>query len=152
MAFTRGVFVLAFVSFSWTSSPLAVQSDAAKALAAAEALWQSKKPASYRYTVDVVCFCMLARTPPTFRVVGDAPRAETDLGAGSQTYDHYNTVPKLFVLLKRYVEQKPIKLDVKYDAVYGFPTFIDLDGRTDIADDELRVTVTNFTPLSAPGR
>ena len=152
MAFVRAVVVLALVGSSWQTSPPAVPADAAKTLAAAEALWQSKKPASYEMTVNVMCFCRLAKTPPTFRVVDDKPRTAADLLETTETYARYNTVPKLFYEIRKFLEQKPVKLDVKYDPVYGVPLSIDLDMRSDMADDELKVTITDFKPVNVPLR
>ena len=152
MTFVRAVVVLSLVSLLAPPARLAAQSDAAKALAAAEALWQSKKPASYEMTVTVMCFCRLAKTPPTFRVVDDKPRTTAELLESTETYARYNTVPKLFYEIRKFLEQKPVKLDVKYDPAYGVPLSIDLDMRTDMADDELKVTITDFKPVNVPLR
>jgi hypothetical protein len=152
MTMLRTLVVLGLASLLWQPDQPAPQPDAARALAAAEALWQAKKPASYQLTVQVMCFCKLAQAPPTFRVVNDVPRTTADLGESTDLYARYNSVPKLFYELRRFIEQKPVKLIVKYDPTYGFPASIDLDVRTDMADDELRVTITDFKPAGLQPR
>lgn len=152
MTFAHAVVLIGVVGLSWQTARPAAQSEASRALVAAEARWQANKPASYEFTIDVMCFCKLAPQPPAFRVVNDVPSATADLGESTDLYARYNTVPRMFSEIRRFIEQKPVKLDVKYDAAYGFPVSIELDMRSDMLDDELKVSVTNFKPLKPPSR
>ena len=73
MTFAPAVGLIGVVGLSWQTAPPAAQLEASRALVAAEARWQANKPASYEFTINVMCFCKLAPQPPTFRVVNEVP-------------------------------------------------------------------------------
>jgi predicted alpha/beta superfamily hydrolase len=122
------------------------QADPKTSVADAEDVWRAHEPRSYEFTIDVVCFCTgLARTPPRFRVNGgqSVPLGELD-SVSMQTYSRYNSFDKLFALLRSVAEAAPFRMLVTYDDTMGYPTSIDIDRRSDVSDDELRIVVTNF--------
>ena len=62
-------------------------------------------------------------------------------------YDFLNTVEKLFTFVESEWKRKAEVLNVIYDDEFGFPKSIALDEKKGMSDDELGVTVTNFTPI-----
>ena len=120
-------------------------SDPAAAVAAAEAMWQTNKPSVYEFTIEVICFCPIEKTPPTFRVTNGVPaRVGASDPKASSMYDYYDTIEELFVVVKRFTARNGIRINVKYDAELGYPRTADLDQAENMADDEMRFNVTNF--------
>jgi hypothetical protein len=120
----------------------------AKALTAAEATWAANEPAAYEFTVQVICFCPIPQPPPTFAVRdGMATLITTPPQSGFpySFYDRYNTIDKLFTVLRDYMRQKPARMIVRYDPQLGYPVSAEIDVRqTGVVDDELWFGVTDF--------
>ena len=125
----------------WQAAPQMPQSTPAAAVAAAEAKWQKNRPAVYEFSIEVICFCPLEKTPPTFRVANGVGTGDPQT---SRTYDYYDTIEELFAVVKRYTSRNGIRINVKYDAELGYPVSADLDQAENMADDETRFNVTNF--------
>ena len=111
--------------------------------------WESRKPSSYEFTIEVRCFCVgIAKTAPTFRVVVGKPSAVGELVEESRRfYDRYNTVDKLFAAIERSLATGRDRSSVQYDGGFGFPISANLDPRRDVFDDELYFRVTNFRAI-----
>ena len=122
------------------------QSDPLKDLTTAEALWRSKKPKSYEFTIEVRCYCVgLSEAPPSFRVTESRSIAISELDrVAFGAYDRYDTVEKLFAAIRRQLNFGRDKVAVQYDSDLGYPVVADLDPRLDGADDELFFRVANF--------
>ena len=147
--YTRGMArsALFLLLVIWQASPQAPPKpgDPAAALAAAEAKWQKNKPSVYEFTIEVICFCPLEKTPPAFRVTNGVPaRIGTANPQTSTMYDYYDTIEELFAVVKRFTSSNGIRINVQYDAELGYPRSADLDQAENMADDELRFTITNF--------
>jgi len=119
------------------------------ALAEAEARWQARKPKAYEFAVEVRCFCPgLTKIPPRFAVTNGEPRSLQDLEPDSQRiYEHYNTVEKLFAAIRRSLSFGKYRIAVQYHADVGYPVVANLDPRSEVADDELFLRVTEFRPI-----
>jgi len=131
----------------WQTAPQAPPkpSDPAAAVAAAEATWQKNKPSVYEFTIEVICFCPIEKTPPTFRVTNGVPARVVAIDPKtSSMYDYYDTIEELFVVVKRFTARNGIRINVTYDAELGYPRTADLDQAENMADDEMRFNVTNF--------
>ncbi len=117
--------------------------------------WQNANIAHYRYQLSVGCFCVFRdKMPLTIEVQngqvvsmkysdGTAVSAEEQANMG---FAQYATIDNLF----KYTEQRSKdaeKVDVKYDATYGYPTEVSIDGSQQIADDELYLSVSGFEKL-----
>jgi hypothetical protein len=88
--------------------PVAQADDPIAALTEAEAMCEEHKPASYEFTIEVRCFCRLSRRPPSFRVTDGQPVLIRAIDAGAQgTYESYNTIEKLFGVLRRIATMGP---------------------------------------------
>jgi hypothetical protein len=101
----------------------------------ARARWKAAHVRSYRYTLVVSCFC---RPNKHVYVVRDGvPRKSATAEKALAT------VPRLFTLVQRAIDQKVAGLTVRYGA-RGVPTSIFIDGSQRIADDEVTYTLTHF--------
>jgi uncharacterized protein DUF6174 len=125
--------------------------DPLKDLTNAEALWRSKKPKSYEFTIQVRCYCVgLSEAPPSFRVTESGSIAVSELDrVAFDAYDRYNTIEKLFAAIRRTLNFGRYKVAVQYDSDLGYPVVADLDPRRDAADDELFFRVTKFRSVAA---
>ena len=64
-------------------------------------------------------------------------------------YGHYNTIEKLFEVMLRSLMEGQFNSTVKYDPELGYPISADLDPRQNVADDELRLRVSDFRVLGS---
>jgi hypothetical protein len=119
-------------------------------LAKAEALWKSGRARSYEMTVEVVCPGLCVPVPaiaPVFQVSEGRPRQVRGgvIDPRSQpSYDHYNTVERLFEVIRQVATTKPYRLAVQYDTKLGYPVSMSWDMRETISDDQLTIRVTGF--------
>ena len=132
------------------ATPVWVDFDPLVALRKAEATWARSKPTTYEFTVEVRCFCPIAR-PVSFRVSEEKSELLNSLDElrGTRTR-YYGSIDKLFGALDRVAAAKPFKMVVNYHRVLGYPIQADLDPREDTKDDELFLRVTAFKILSDP--
>jgi len=131
--------------------PVAQADDPIAALTKAEAMWEEHKPASYEFMIEVRCYCRLSRHPPSFRVTDGQPVPIRAIDAEAQgTYESYNTIEKLFGVLRRIATMGPHKMAVKYDQALGYPVSADIDVKKRTKDDELFFRVRGFKVTSEP--
>jgi hypothetical protein len=118
-------------------------------LGKAQQTWETRKPSSYEFTIEVRCFCPgTAKTPPVYRVTAGKSTVVGELDAISQHfYESYNTVEKLFAAINRSLDRGQDRSTVEYDGDLGFPVLADLDPARNVIDDELYLRVTNFRVL-----
>lgn len=117
-------------------------------LAAAQARWSSRKPATYEFVADVGCFCGIQRPPPRFRVTGERSEPITPLDDVSGVYETYNTVDKMFAAIRLAIEDGAEGLDIRYDPEFGYPVFANLNPLMMAFDEERRLRVVDFRPIS----
>lgn len=109
--------------------------------------WRSHKPATYEFTVAALCFCGISNLHnPTFRVdAAGAPHPSEAVSPDLERfYEPYDTIDKIFNVLKSYIDRDPYRMRVEYDLELGYPRTADIDPRQFVADDELGLRVTNF--------
>lgn len=117
-----------------------------------QARWESKDIDSYRYTIQVGCFCIVEMTKPVTIEVIDGQVASIVYAAdGSpanpELFESYNSIDKLFAVINDAQSQDPVTLDVTYDETYGVPLSVNIDISELIADEELYLTISNFESL-----
>jgi hypothetical protein len=117
-----------------------------------QALWESQEVNSYRYTLQVGCFCLVEATRPVnIEVVNGEVASITYVDDGTaadpQLFERYNSVDKLFAVIADAESQDPAKLDVTYDETYGVPLSVDIDLSEMMADEELYLEVSNFEAI-----
>lgn len=112
-------------------------------------LWRQQKISNYRYTLTRSCFCTAeARGPVVVEVRNGVTTAVTSVATGQpvdrELFKQYDTVTKLFNVIQDAINRKASSLTVQYDAKFGYPTQINVDYNSQIADEELYLTVENF--------
>ncbi|HIO31435.1 DUF6174 domain-containing protein [Marinobacter salarius] len=115
----------------------------------AEAVWDSHATERYQVTVQQTCFCPEDMRQP-IRVTVSAGEVVTAEGL-EQPLQNRNlldnqrlTVAGLFLFIEQSAAKDPHRLEVVYDARYGFPRRIDYDGHEMIADDEFQYELSDF--------
>ncbi len=116
--------------------------SAQKALDAARAKWKAKGPRSYQMRVRHQCFCPPQYTKPRTVVV----RGGRIVKAADEVRD-VATVPRLFRIVQRAIDDKVVNLDVRYDAKRGFPVSVFVDRSLMIADEEQGYGADRFKQL-----
>lgn len=114
-----------------------------------QALWESQEVNSYRYTLQVSCFCIVEVTRPvTIEIqngeVASITYVEDGTAADPQLFELYNSIDKLFAIINNAESQDPARLDVTYDETYGVPLLVDIDISEQMADEEIYFTVSDF--------
>jgi hypothetical protein len=118
-------------------------------LAAAEAKWMANKPKTYEFHIEQNCFC--GAIPPgwdpiIFRVEDGAPK----LVSGQRAFalrkylDNYNTIEKQFAYIRAEIAKRPYRMEVDYDADFGYPKRIFTDPAQNTADDEMTLLIEGF--------
>jgi hypothetical protein len=113
--------------------------------------WASAELRDYEYEYHLACFCVqdvTQRVRITVRgdVVAGVVRVSDGLPASS-AFGPWPTVADLFTLIERELARRPQRLDVEYDATYGYPRSIILDIQLLAADDESVRSMSNLRPL-----
>jgi hypothetical protein len=122
-------------------------------LLAAEAKWRQIQPADYTYTLQRACFCTPEFLKPiTIEASGSRVMNVTRQPEGIPLpLDHITdalTVEGLFDVIQRAIDDKVARLDVQYDAQYGFPASISIDRNANTTDDEMYYTASGLQPVS----
>jgi uncharacterized protein DUF6174 len=117
--------------------------------------WQNANITHYRFQLSVGCFCAFRdKMPLTIEVEngqvtsmtyadGTAVSAEEQTNMG---FAQFATMDDLF----KYTAQRTkdaAEVKAAYDATYGYPTEVSIDGNKQIADDELYLSVSAFEKL-----
>jgi hypothetical protein len=116
---------------------------------AARSRWRARHPDSYAYTLERSCFCgHLVTSPVVIEVIGDAVQSRRYVETGAPVdpglADAFPPIDGLFEIIENAARNGAAQLDVTYDPALGFPTQIAIDGRTNIADDEVTYRARNF--------
>lgn len=107
-------------------------------LEANEAKWRAAAVKNYEFRIDVRCFCGIPASRPWLRVVNGVPVAPDDVDAATKGFfSHYNTVEKLFSVIRNALDHGGEVVDVTYDAETGFPVVASLDPVLTTSDDEM---------------
>lgn len=112
-------------------------------------LWNKQNISNYRYTFSNGCFCIPdARGPVIIEVRNGETTSITSVETGQavdpQYFQQYNTVPKLFNVIQDAINRNAYSLNVQYDPRLGYPSQINIDYDSQIADEEIYLTIENF--------
>ncbi|WP_338421770.1 DUF6174 domain-containing protein [Nostoc flagelliforme] len=115
-------------------------------------LWDRANIYNYHITVSNSCFCITdARGPVVIRVRNGQPTSITSVATGQpvnpQFFQKYDTIPELFNVIQDAINRKAYNVDVEYNAKLGYPTKINIDYDSRIADEEIFLTIENFQEL-----
>lgn len=117
--------------------------------------WNESNISHYRMQVGVSCFCPFADINPITVEVKDGQIVSMVGANGAEVLDtdpmyvtlaQYANVDSLFTWLGQALADAD-KIEISYDATYGFPSTIAIDYITEATDDEIWVDVSNFEVL-----
>lgn len=143
--------LLAVVALAWNGAlpGLAPAGDPGES---AYAQWQAQDLDSYRYTLQVGCFCIEEMRRPVVievqdGVVAGLTYADDGSAADPALFERYTSVEALFAVIEEAAAQDPARLDVVYDQTTGVPLSVDIDISEQMADEELYLAVSNFEAI-----
>lgn len=116
-------------------------------------LWREKNIKNYRYTLTRSCFCIPeAREPVNITVKDGITTSIKSVATGKEVsnpeyFERYKTIPKLFNVISDAIARKASNIDVRYNPKLRYPTQINIDYSSKIADEELYLTIENFKAL-----
>lgn len=144
------------VSFVFVLALLLSACGGGSALQQNQDKWEGQNIDHYRFTVVASCFCIFAGSEATYEVqngqvvnesIKAAPERDFDPAAGSEFYQPYNTIEKVFDYLEK-ASNEADQITVEYDPTYGFPANVSVDWIQQAADDEVYLTLSNFEALN----
>lgn len=122
-------------------------------LATNRAKWHAAGLTEYQYQFRLSCFCPFIGQPYTAVVENGEPASLTDSTRAPITpnsdYDlfrRYSSIPNLFEEAEQLINRAD-EITITYDPQYGYPVEIASQGRLNVADDEITITITNFKVL-----
>ena len=128
-------------------------------LAEAKALWLSRSFTDYTYEIRTSCFCppevnQWSRVEVRSGVVVDVDAVDPTPNFPITTLSYWQPIDTLFADIERAISNDGFnsvyaKVDVTYDAQYGFPTSIDYISKPNIADAGASISVRNVVPLTS---
>lgn len=115
-------------------------------------LWNQANISNYRYTFSNSCFCIPdARGPVVIEVRNGQTTSITSVATGQpvnqEFFQEYKTIPKLFNVIQDAINRNAFSLDIGYDHKLGYPTRINIDYNSQIADEEIFLTIENFEEI-----
>ncbi len=117
------------------------------------ARWDRTGPIDYQYEVVQSCFCGLPAVGRTVVIIVEDRRIEaawiksTGELIPPAAWGHLPVVEDLFGLVEDAIARRADRLDVRYDARYGYPRLVDIDYDRRAIDEEFRVEAFNLFPL-----
>ncbi|MEH1963205.1 MAG: DUF6174 domain-containing protein [Nostoc sp.] len=115
-------------------------------------LWYQQNISNYRYTLSNSCFCIPeSRGPVVIEVRNGKTISITSVATGKpvnpELFQKYKTIPKLFNVIQDAINRKAFSLNVQYSPKLGYPTQINIDYNSQIADEEKYLTIENFQKI-----
>lgn len=112
-------------------------------------LWDKQNISNYRYTFSNGCFCIPEARGPVIIEVRNGKTTITSVATGQpvanpELFDNYNTIPKLFNVIQDAINRQAYSLNINYSPKFGYPTQINIDYNSQIADEEIYLTIENF--------
>lgn len=110
-------------------------------------IWEENKFEDYDFTLQINCFCIIEYTMPKRIEVRDNKVVSVEGTPFEDLNDiSYRTIDGFFEYIEEKRKLNPVIEDIKYDSIYGFPTYIYFDISEIIADEEIGYTLTDFVP------
>ena len=146
------VLIAAFAVWQFARPAAPVGPTPGGELETAHALWEDQGIDSYRYDLQVGCFCIRELTRPVTIEVRDGEVAaityvDDGTAADAILFENFSTMARVFDVLAQNKAQDPVVFDVTYDASLGIPLDVAIDISEMMADEELWLTVSNFATL-----
>ncbi len=114
--------------------------------------WESQGWDSYEYWYQNTCFCPVEYVEPvTVLVRGgrviSARVVATGVYVPAESLDRYKTVDQAFALVDDAIRRGAARVDVSYDAAFGYPTKVFIDYSAATADEEKGLAIRDLRPL-----
>jgi len=116
-------------------------------LSVEEQKWRDQNLESYEFTLQINCFCIREYTLPKRVVVQNNEVVQVD----DTPYEELNdsaiqTIDGYFDFIRETRKQNPDEEEITYDTDLGYPTYIFFDISYQIADEEIRYTISELIP------
>lgn len=116
-------------------------------LSVEEQKWRDQNLKSYEFTLQISCFCIREYTLPKRVVVQNNEVVQVD----DTPYEELNdsaiqTIDGYFDFIRETRKQNPDEEEITYDTDLGYPTYIFFDISYQMADEEIRYTISELTP------
>jgi hypothetical protein len=116
-------------------------------LSVEEQKWRDQNLASYEFTLQISCFCIREYTLPKRVVVQNNEVVQVD----DTPYKEFNdsaiqTIDGYFDFIRETRKQNPDEEEITYDTDLGYPTYIFFDISYQMADEEIRYTISELIP------
>ena len=113
--------------------------------------WKQQRIRNYSYKLSRSCFCTEeARGPVLIEVRNGQMTSITDKNGkkvNPELFQKYDTIPKVFSVIGDAIAKKASSLTVNYNKKLGYPTQINIDYNSQIADEELYLTIEDFKEI-----
>ena len=112
-------------------------------------LWLKQNVESYSITFQRRCFCILDVTKPAHIVVEKDKKVQANyIQSGEPVPEEYLesflSIKEAFKLISEAIEQKAESIKVNYNSQHGFPTEVNIDYNSEIVDEEIYLSISNF--------
>ena len=116
-------------------------------LSVEEQKWRDQNLESYEFTLQINCFCIREYTLPKRVVVQNNEVVQVD----DTPYEELNdsaiqTIDGYFDFIRETRKQNPDEEEITYDTDLGYPTYIFFDISYQMADEEIRYTISELIP------
>lgn len=116
-------------------------------LSVEEQKWRDQNLKSYEFTLQISCFCIREYTLPKRVVVQNNEVVQVD----DTPYEELNdsaiqTIDGYFDFIRETRKQNPDEEKITYDTNLGYPTYIFFDISYQMADEEIRYTISELIP------
>ena len=116
-------------------------------LSVEEQKWRDQNLESYEFTLQISCFCIREYTLPKRVVVQNNEVVQVD----GTPYEELNdsaiqTIDGYFDFIRETRKQNPDEEEIIYDTDLGYPTSIFFDISYQMADEEIRYTISELIP------
>lgn len=117
-------------------------------LSVEEQKWRDQNLKSYEFTLQISCFCIREYTLPKRVVVQNNEVVQVD----GTPYEELNdsaiqTIDGYFDFIRETRKQNPDEEEITYDTDLGYPTYIFFDISYQMADEEIRYTISELIPF-----
>ncbi|MGF1958055.1 MAG: DUF6174 domain-containing protein [Aulosira sp. DedVER01a] len=114
-------------------------------------LWKKQNIRNYRYKFSRSCFCAPKASGPIIVKVRKGQRTSITDAVGKsvdrELFQQYDTIPKLFNIIQDAIAKKASNLTVEYHPKLGYPTKINIDYNSQIADEEIYLTIEDLQKI-----
>ena len=124
------------------------QGDVAARALFQRGVWRSNGIDSYRFTVSRPCFCPTEWSGPFEVEVEDGQVVSVTRDGGVVGAEQAGSIPRTIEAVFEVVLENTTasKIEVTYDATFGFPSQVSVDPIANAADEEFGITVMGFEP------